>query len=90
VASGGFKLKQAGIPGYRIQRTRIIWPLGAEPRREVVYKRYRPTPESFLVAPGFDMRELPSLPEGAEGYEPSTPEPEPEGRPPARVPGFLG
>lgn len=76
VAVGGvprssFKLKQAGIPGFRIERTRIIRPEGGQPRREVVYKKYRPTPELFLVAPDFDLEELPPLPEGAEGYDPA-------------------
>jgi vancomycin resistance protein YoaR len=71
VARGSFKLEQAGIPGYRIARTRVIRPLAGATRREVVYKRYRPTPELFLVAPDFDVRELPPLPEGAEGYDPA-------------------
>ena len=91
VAPGSFKLKQAGIPGYRIQRTRTVWSPGEEPRREIVFKRYRPTPELFVVAPGFDLLELPPLPEGAEGYEPALePAPAPEGAPSAHVPGFLG
>lgn len=71
VAPDSFKLKQAGIPGFRIERTRIIRPEGGEPRREVVYKRYRPTPELFLVSPDFDVNELPPPPEGAEGYDPT-------------------
>lgn len=71
VAPNSFKLKQAGIPGFRIERTRIIRPEGGAARREVVYKRYRPTPELFLVAPDFDLSELPPLPEGAEGYDPA-------------------
>ena len=72
VPSSSFKLKQAGIPGFRIERTRIIRPEGGgAPRREVVYKKYRPTPELFLVAPDFDLEELPPLPEGAEGYDPA-------------------
>jgi vancomycin resistance protein YoaR len=70
---GSFKRKQEGIPGFRIERTRLIRPLAGEARREVVYKRYRPTPELFLVAPDVDLRELPPLPEGAEGYEPLAP-----------------
>jgi hypothetical protein len=40
-------------------------------RHEVVYKRYRPTPEVFKVAPDFDIQQLPGLPEGAEGYDPA-------------------
>jgi vancomycin resistance protein YoaR len=67
---GSFKRKQEGIPGFRIQRTRFIWPEEGAARREVVFKRYRPTPELFVVAPDFDQAELPPLPEGAEGYEP--------------------
>ena len=89
MARGTFRLKQAGIPGYRIQRTRTIAKLNEPPRREVVFKRYRPTPELLLVAPDFDVRELPPLPEGAEGYEPP-PANESEEGPEARVPGFLG
>lgn len=71
VASGAFKRDQEGIPGYRIQRTRFIWSAAGEPRKEVVFKRYRPTPEVFSVAPGFDVEQLPPLPEGAEGYDPA-------------------
>jgi vancomycin resistance protein YoaR len=71
VPRGSFKLKQPGIPGFRIERTRVVRPRDGEARREVVYKRYRPTPELFLVAPDFDVRELPPLPEGAEGYDPA-------------------
>lgn len=89
VARGTFHLKQPGIPGYRIQRTRTISRLNEPPRREIVFKRYRPTPELLLVAPDFDVRDLPPLPEGAEGYEPP-PANESEEGPDARVPGFLG
>jgi vancomycin resistance protein YoaR len=71
VPRNSFKLKQPGIPGFRIERTRYIRPEGAEARREVVYKRYKPTPELFLVAPDFDPEELPPLVEGAEGYDPA-------------------
>lgn len=71
VPSNSFKLDQAGIPGLRIERTRIIRPEEGPPRREVVYKRYKPTPEIFKVAPDFDMTQLPPLPEGAEGYDPA-------------------
>jgi vancomycin resistance protein YoaR len=89
VARGTYRLKQPGIPGYRIQRTRTISRLNEPPRREVVFKRYRPTPELLLVAPDFDTGELPPLPEGAEGYEPP-PANESEEGPDARVPGILG
>lgn len=65
-----FQRKQEGIPGFRIERTRIIRPESGAMRREVVYKRYRPTPELFKVAPDFDTSQLPPLPEGAEGYDP--------------------
>ena len=77
----GFKLRQEGIPGYEIQRVRYILPVSGEPRREVQTNRYRPTPELYLVAPDFDIRGLPPLPEGAlregtlpEGSRPLTPE----------------
>lgn len=70
VPSGTYKLKQEGIPGYRIERTRSIWPKAGEVRRDVRFTRYRPTPELYLVAPDFDPEELPPLPEGAEGFEP--------------------
>jgi vancomycin resistance protein YoaR len=69
VARGSYKLKQEGIPGYVIERTRYITSKGGESRREVHTSRYRPTPELYLVAPDFDVAELPPLPEGAEGYE---------------------
>jgi vancomycin resistance protein YoaR len=70
VPRGTYKLKQEGIPGYRIERTRSIWPNAGEVRRDVRITRYRPTPELYLIAPDFDPEELPPLPEGAEGYEP--------------------
>jgi vancomycin resistance protein YoaR len=71
VARGTYRLKQPGIVGSRIARTRSIWPREGVPLREVIYKRYKPTPELFLVAPGFDVAELPPLTEGAEGYDPT-------------------
>jgi vancomycin resistance protein YoaR len=71
VPSNSFKRKQEGIPGFRIERTRIIRPENGPVRREVVYKRYKPTPELFKVAPDFDTTQLPPLPEGAEGYTPA-------------------
>lgn len=66
----GFKRKQEGIPGYEIERVRYILPASGEPRREVQTSRYRPTPELYLIGPDFDERELPPLPEGAEGHSP--------------------
>jgi VanW like protein/putative peptidoglycan binding protein len=71
VARGSYQLKQPGIVGSRIARTRSIWPRQGGMLREVTYKRYKPTPELFVVAPGFDLAELPPLTEGAEGYDPS-------------------
>jgi vancomycin resistance protein YoaR len=71
VPKSTFARKQEGIPGFRIERTRIIRPASGPVRREVVYKRYRPTPEVFKVAPDFDIQQLPALPEGAEGYDPA-------------------
>ena len=71
VATGTFERKQEGIPGFRIERTRVIKPENGPARREVVYKRYKPTPELFKVAPDFDPTLLPPLPEGAEGYDPA-------------------
>jgi hypothetical protein len=91
VPRGTFKLKQPGIPGFRIERTRVIRPSAGKARREVVYKRYRPTPELFLIAPDFSVRDLPPLPEGAEGYEPAlnvdeAPDEPADGRPPSAPP----
>lgn len=68
VKRGTYERKQDGIPGFTIQRTRHITPVGAASRRDVRTTRYRPTPELYLVAPDFDLTELPPLPEGAEGY----------------------
>lgn len=79
VPRGTYKLKQEGIPGYRIERTRSIWPTTGEMRRDVRITRYRPTPELYLVAPDFDIEELPPLPEGAEGFEPESEDLEGEG-----------
>lgn len=61
--------KQGGIRGYRIKRVRTITPLTpaggnvGEPRVEETFDFYPPTTEIYVVAPGTDPTELPSMPE---------------------------
>ncbi len=56
--------KQGGIRGYRVRRTRTIkYVSGAPDRVETTYDFYPPTTEIYLVAPGTDPNDLPSLPD---------------------------
>ena len=52
------------IRGYRVRRTRTIkYASGAPAKTETTYDFYPPTTEIYLVSPGTDPNELPSLPE---------------------------
>ncbi len=61
--------KQGGIRGYRIKRVRTITPLTlaggtvGEPRIEETFDFYPPTTEIYVVAPGTDPTELPTMPQ---------------------------
>jgi hypothetical protein len=58
VKEGKFVLKQKGIRGYSIRKTRTISLLGGERRVEVTTDVYPPTFEIYLVPPGADAEAL--------------------------------
>ena len=60
---------QKGIPGYDVFSTvKVTYNDGRTMERRY-YSGYRPAPEVFWVAPGYDSGELPPLPEHAKGVE---------------------
>jgi hypothetical protein len=67
LAEGAVKLKQKGIRGVSIRKTRTIHLLsGGADRVEVTTDTYPPTFEIYQVGPGTDVdAALPPLPEGA-------------------------
>ncbi len=61
--------RQKGSRGYDVNSiVTIKWRTGATEQRQF-FSLYRPAPEVFWVAPGYDERELPPLPEHATGVE---------------------
>jgi VanW like protein len=52
------RVKAFGIPGFRVQRTRVVRGADGGARREVHVDAYRPTGEVLLVAPDFDEARL--------------------------------
>jgi vancomycin resistance protein YoaR len=65
LAEGQFRLKQRGIRGVTVKKTRTVRVAGSE-RVEVTVDVYPPTQEIYLVPKGIDPTVLPPLPE-AEG-----------------------
>jgi vancomycin resistance protein YoaR len=62
-------MHQKGIPGYEVFSTvKVAYNDGRTAERKY-YSGYRPAPEVFWVAPGYDAAELPPLPEHAKGVE---------------------
>jgi vancomycin resistance protein YoaR len=60
---------QKGIPGYDVFSTvKVTYNDGRTTERRY-FSGYRPAPEVFWVAPGYDTGELPPLPEHAKGVE---------------------
>ncbi len=62
LAEGKTIVKQKGIRGYRIRKTRILRPLHGDPRVEEKTDVYPPTFEIYMVSPGTDPTTLPPLP----------------------------
>ncbi len=62
LAEGKTLVKQKGIRGYRIRKTRIIRPLHGQARTEEKTDVYPATFEIFMVPPGTDPATLPPLP----------------------------
>ncbi len=61
--------RQKGARGYDVNSiVTITWKDGRVEER-TFYSGYRPSPEVFWVAPGYDEKELPPLPEHAKGVE---------------------
>lgn len=62
-------LHQKGIPGFDVTSVvRLNFFDGRKDERRY-YSGYRPAPEIYWVAPGYDVAELPPLPEHAKGVE---------------------
>jgi vancomycin resistance protein YoaR len=62
-------LHQKGIRGFDVTSlVRLHYNDGREDERRY-YSGYRPTPEIYWIAPGYDVAELPPLPEHAKGVE---------------------
>jgi vancomycin resistance protein YoaR len=57
-------VKQHGIKGYKIKRTRLFTYPDGKTKKEEVTDSYPPTTEIYKVPVGFDVAELPPLPEG--------------------------
>ncbi len=64
-------VKQHGIRGYRVKRSRQLTYSDGTHRTETSTDFYPPTTEIYLVPAGFDVDRLPPLPAGAEGDEPA-------------------
>ena len=61
--------RQKGIRGYDVVSVvRTFLPDGTVDVRRY-FSEYRPTPEVYWVAPGYDVGELPDLPKGASRLE---------------------
>ncbi|HET9933037.1 MAG TPA: VanW family protein [Polyangiaceae bacterium] len=71
VARGNYERKQKGSPGYDV----VSFVRTTEPNGSVVTRRYKskywPVPEVLWVGPGTDVAELPPLPDGSAGLEPT-------------------
>lgn len=80
LSSGRAVRKQKGIKGYSVV-SMVELDYGTRVDRRTYYSEYRPTPEIFWVAPGYDEAELPDLPAGAKGVEGRLSEAEAEGDP---------
>ncbi|APR82403.1 Vancomycin B-type resistance protein VanW [Minicystis rosea] len=69
LAPGKRVLHQKGIRGFDVTSiVRVHYFNGREDQR-TYYSGYRPAPEIYWVAPGYDVAELPPLPEHAKGVE---------------------
>ncbi|MEP7119546.1 MAG: VanW family protein [Byssovorax sp.] len=83
---------QKGIPGYDVfSMVKVTYNDGRTSERKY-YSGYRPAPEVFWVAPGYDSGELPPLPEHAKGVEgaPGSGEPAPPDSPTLAASTTLG
>jgi vancomycin resistance protein YoaR len=68
---GQRELHQKGIPGFDVTSVvKLHYYDGREDERHY-YSGYRPAPEIYWVAPGYDLATLPPLPEHAKGIEPA-------------------
>lgn len=65
LAEGAVRLKQKGIKGYSVKKTRVIHLVDGRSRIEVTTDTYPPTFEIYQVAPGTDVEQvLPPLADG--------------------------
>jgi vancomycin resistance protein YoaR len=82
--SGKFVLKQKGITGYTIKKTRLMHFLDGTSTAEVTTDVYPATFEIYQVGPGTDLGELPPPPD-AEGAPPAPATTTPPGPPQAQA-----
>ena len=75
LADGHVVVKQHGIKGFRIKRTRTIVAIDGTRKLETNVDFYPPTTEIYEVPPGFDETLLPPLPSDADDTADATPAP---------------
>jgi vancomycin resistance protein YoaR len=68
-------LHQKGIRGFDVTSVVKIHYFDGREEERRYYSQYRPAPEIYWVAPGYDVAELPPLPEHAKGVEASVQKP---------------
>ena len=73
---GKVVLKQHGIPGYSVKKTRVIQLTDGRSRTEVTTDTYPPTVEIYQVGPGTDLADLPPLPDKRTAAAPSDDKPD--------------
>jgi hypothetical protein len=62
-------LHQKGIRGFDVTSIVKVHYLDGREDQRIYFSGYRPAPEIYWVAPGYDVAELPPLPEHAKGVE---------------------
>ena len=69
LAPGQRILHQKGIPGFDVTSVVKLHYFDGRLEERHYYSGYRPAPEIYWVAPGYDLASLPPLPERAKGVE---------------------
>jgi len=67
--AGSRVLHQAGVRGFDVTSVVKIHYLDGREDQRIYFSGYRPAPEIYWVAPGYDVAELPPLPEHAKAVE---------------------
>jgi len=84
-------VKQHGIKGYKIKRSRLLTYPDGTTKKETATDTYPPTTEIYHVPVGFDVALLPALPGGEDGTSTEGPAPAPQAAktPSAAQPGAV-